>query len=88
MAQYKKKYPRQKFKNKKMRRDQARTPLPRVYTRISRLWSSRSSWLRLSFDATKVYTYFPGMFTAVCERFVVDRSLRIVIFESLKNDHV
>ena len=70
-----KKYPRQKFNNKKMRRDQARTRLPRVYTRISRLWSSRSKSSSPSCDATKVYTYFPGMFTAVCERFVVDTSL-------------
>ena len=71
----KKKHPRQKFKNKKMRGDQARTRLPRVYTRISRLWSSKRQSSSPSCDATKVFTYFPRMFTAVCERSVVDTSL-------------
>ena len=76
---------------KKMRRDQARTPLPRIYTRISRLWSSRSSLRGPSFDATEVHTYFPGMFTAVCERFVADKRAcprRIAIFTSLRNNHM
>ena len=45
-----------------------------IYENIPTL-ATQIIYHRPSFDATKAETYFPGMFTAVCERFVADSEL-------------
>ena len=73
--------------NKKMRRDQAGTPLPRVYTRISRLWRHNhlpSPALRCDEGANIFCGYVYGSVRKVRCRFRACPR-RIVIFTSLIN---